>query len=117
MIRLALIIFVLALPAHAVETIYGDKVLVRALDKIAGDVRELEIDTESTGTYGRLSIEVSQCRYPRANPSGDAFAFLTIRHEGQDVPVFEGWMIASSPALNAFDHHRYDIWLLRCTTS
>jgi hypothetical protein len=33
-----------------------------------------------------------------------------------DTPVFSGWMIASSPALNAMDHPRYDVWLLRCQT-
>ena len=27
---------------------------------------------------------------------------------------FRGWMIASSPALMALDHARYDIWLIRC---
>jgi len=25
-------------------------------------------------------------------------------------------MIASSPALNALDHPRYDVWVMRCTT-
>jgi len=33
-----------------------------------------------------------------------------------DKPVFKGWMIASSPALNALDHPRYDVWVLRCIT-
>ena len=28
--------------------------------------------------------------------------------------LFEGWMIASSPALMALDHPRYDVWALRC---
>ncbi|MGB0800115.1 MAG: DUF2155 domain-containing protein, partial [Planktomarina sp.] len=28
-----------------------------------------------------------------------------------------GWMVASSPALNALEHPRYDIWVLRCKTS
>lgn len=117
MIRAALMLLALALPAHAVETVQGNVAFVRGLDKISGDVRDLEIGAGQVGTYGRLTIEISECRVPRANPSGDAFAFLTIRHEGVDAPVFSGWMFASSPALNAFDHHRYDVWLLRCTTS
>ncbi|MGB0439332.1 MAG: DUF2155 domain-containing protein [Paracoccaceae bacterium] len=33
------------------------------------------------------------------------------------LPVFEGWIIASSPALNAMDHARYDVWVLRCNTA
>ncbi len=31
--------------------------------------------------------------------------------------AFSGWMIASSPALNALDNPRYDVWLLRCNNS
>ncbi len=114
---LALLLLAISMPASALETIYGDSVVLRGLDKISGDVGDIEITAGGQGSYGRLTIEVTQCRAPASNPTGDAYAFLTIRHEGQEAPVFAGWMIASSPALNAFDHHRYDVWLLRCTTS
>ena len=30
--------------------------------------------------------------------------------------LFDGWMIASSPALNALDHPRYDVWVIGCDT-
>ncbi|MCW8843320.1 MAG: DUF2155 domain-containing protein, partial [Rhodobacteraceae bacterium] len=33
-----------------------------------------------------------------------------------EAPLFQGWMIASSPALSALDHPRYDVWVLRCKT-
>ncbi|MEZ5716636.1 MAG: DUF2155 domain-containing protein [Paracoccaceae bacterium] len=36
--------------------------------------------------------------------------------EARDDPIFTGWMVASSPALNAMDHRRYDVWVLRCIT-
>ena len=117
MIRVLAFLLAMALPAAAVETDYGSRVNLRALDKISGEVVDLEILTGAAGDYGRLRIEVTECRYPRANPSGDAFAYLIIHHEGHDDPLFAGWMIASSPALNAFDHHRYDVWLLRCAAS
>ena len=55
--------------------------------------------------------------YIYGDPAGDAFAFLTVREAGNAEPVFRGWMIASSPALNAMDHQRYDVWVLSCTTS
>jgi hypothetical protein len=31
-----------------------------------------------------------------------------------ETALFEGWLIASAPALNAMDHPRYDVWALRC---
>ena len=117
MIRILLVLLALGSPAQALETIQGQTAVLRGLDRISGAVGDLEISAGQSGTYGRLTIEVGECRVPRANPSGDAYSFLTIRYDGIDEPVFEGWMIASSPALNAFDHHRYDVWLLRCTTS
>ena len=31
--------------------------------------------------------------------------------------IFKGWMFASSPALSALDHPRYDVWVLSCSSS
>ena len=65
---------------------------------------------------GLLEVVLRECRYPVGDPSGNAYAFLTIREAGVAQPVFEGWMVASSPALFPLDHPRYDVWVLRCTT-
>ena len=117
MIRILAVFLAMALPAGAVETENGSRSFLRVLDKISGDVADLEIPIESSAKFGRLTIAVKECRYPRANPSGDGFAYIVIDHDDQDDPLFSGWMIASSPALNAFDHRRYDVWLLRCAAS
>lgn len=90
--------------------------VVRVLDKINGQVTDLELDAGATGEVGALSVTLLDCRYPLSNPAGDAFVLLTIRHRDPD-PVFQGWMIASSPAVSAMDHPRYDVWALRCTMS
>ena len=117
MIRAIALIFMMTGAAQAVETLNGDRAVLRGLDKISGIVGDIDIPTGGSGTYGHMRLEVSECRYPVANPSGDAFAYLTILQDGAEAPVFQGWMIASAPALNALDHARYDIWLLRCSTS
>jgi hypothetical protein len=95
----------------------GTGVTVRALDKLTGQVSDLEIGNAQSKTVGRITIQVNECRYPDGNAAGEAYASLTITEVGVDGPVFQGWMIASSPALNAMDHQRYDVWVLRCTTS
>ena len=44
-------------------------------------------------------------------------AFLDIYElpkESDPEPVFQGWMFASSPALNAMEHPVFDVWLLDC---
>ncbi len=88
--------------------------VVRALDRAANEVRDLDLSPGQTAAFGHIQVTLGECRYPEGNPSGDAYAFLVIRPEGKEEPLFQGWMIASSPALNAMDHARYDVWLLSC---
>jgi hypothetical protein len=91
--------------------------LLRGLDKVSGVVTDLDLSVGETVRLGRLSVTLGECRYPVEDPSGDAFAFLRIEAEGLTGPAFEGWMIASSPALSALDHPRYDVWVMRCRSS
>ncbi|MGR3659602.1 MAG: DUF2155 domain-containing protein [Paracoccaceae bacterium] len=107
-----------AMPVFAQEATTAEKgVVLRALDKVSGKVVDFELTPGQTKQLGRIQVTLNECRYPTGNPSGDAFAYLLIRNAGDSVAVFEGWMIASSPALNALDHSRYDVWALRCITS
>ena len=92
-----------------------DQAVLRGVDKLDGFANDLLVGDVLPRRFGLLDIQLKECRYPEDNPTGEAFAFLTIK-ENEDV-VFEGWMIASSPALNALDHQRYDVWLLRCRVS
>ena len=82
---------------------------------LPGTVEELTLGIGETAGLGWLQITLGDCRYPVDNPSGDAYAWLVIREEAGAAPVFEGWMIASSPGLNALDHARFDVWVLGCT--
>lgn len=90
--------------------------VVRALDKVSGETRDLTIDVGASARFGRVEVLLGECRYPADNPEGDAYAYLVIRADGSEGAVFAGWMIASSPALNALDNARYDVWVLRCIT-
>jgi len=91
---------------------------LKALDKINGDVSEFDMESGGSVRIGKLVVELRECRYPDGDPEGDAYAFLVITEPAKSPdPIFSGWMVASSPALNALDHFRYDIWLLRCRIS
>lgn len=95
----------------------GRGVVLRGLDKVNGRTIDVEVNNGATVQVFGLDVGLADCRYPAENPTGDAYAFLTIREKGASETRFEGWMIASSPALNALDHSRYDVWVLRCITS
>lgn len=87
---------------------------VRFLDKITGKVADLALSRGQSVQEGRLTVQLDQCLFPRDNPAADAQAHLTVMDNRATAPVFTGWMLASSPALSAMDHPRYDIWVLSC---
>lgn len=103
--------------ADDVRALTADGVRLKSLDKVTGEVEDVELAAGHTATVGRLEVTLSECRYPEDNIAGEGYAWLVIRDPSRDSVLFEGWMVASSPALNALDHPRYDIWVIRCTTA
>ena len=101
-------------PAAAQQFADSDAGILRWLDKLTGETADIELVLGQEAVSGRLTIRLDACRYPADNPASDAQAHLTILDAGVAEPVFEGWMVASSPALSALDHPRYDVWVLRC---
>ncbi len=100
------------------EVTTGSGAVLRVLDRVSGEVRDVELKNGDSVAVGPLDVTLAECRYPTADPSSDAYAYLTIRQrDAAGPPVFAGWMIASSPALNALDHIRYDVWVLRCANT
>jgi len=91
--------------------------ILRALDKTSGDTLDIEMRVGEARTIGSLRIVMKECRYPAGNPSGNAYVSIEISEPGKDGVLFSGWMIASSPALSALEHRRYDVWVIRCITS
>jgi hypothetical protein len=98
------------------RTIPADVATLRLLDKMSGEVQSFDIAVGQRVTRGRLEITLSACRIQPQDLPMDAWAYLEIRDQREDAPRFEGWMIASTPALSALDHQRYDVWVLSCST-
>lgn len=111
MIRALALWLALSLPAAA-QVSPGEGATLRGLDKIDGRVADFNVAVGETVEFGRLQITLDACRFPTNNPAGNAYAWLVIDQDGHRL--FEGWMIASSPALNALDHPRYDVWVIGC---
>lgn len=103
--------------ANSVRAIQAPGAALRGLDKVSGQVIDLDLSVGQSAELGRIKVTLGECRYPEDNPTGEAYAWLEIEDPLRSAPVFEGWMVASSPALNAMDHARYDVWVIRCTTA
>lgn len=100
--------------AEGVQVARANGALLRGLDKVSGRTTDFNLSVGDAVRYGRLEIRLGECRFPASDPSSDAFAQLTVSDTSQNVTLFSGWMIASSPALSAMDDTRYDVWVISC---
>jgi hypothetical protein len=120
-LRAAALLLGLAGPSAAQETaaamVDGDGVVLRGLDKMSSRVTEFTMGVGQTAAFERLEIRLDACIYEDGDIGGEGVALLTIRDIREEAPRFQGWMFASSPALSALDHPRYDIWVISCTKS
>lgn len=89
--------------------------LLRGLDTFSGHVADFVVGVGGRGQFERLIVTVEACHV--VDGGVDAYAFVTIADDkAPDQVIFRGWMVASSPALSALDHPRYDVWLQSCST-
>lgn len=94
-----------------------NRVLLRALDKITARITEFELEIGEELRFGTLSIVARYCRTRPPIEPPETFAFIEIddlKRGDKRERVFEGWMVASSPALNALEHPVYDVWVISC---
>lgn len=111
---IALILTGMGLPAASQQVTRANAALLRGLDKVSGRTTDLDLRVGEVTRFGRLEVRLGECRYPSGDPSSDAYAQLTISDLSQNVTLFSGWMVASSPALSALDDARYDVWVISC---
>ncbi|MCI4665209.1 MAG: DUF2155 domain-containing protein [Neomegalonema sp.] len=101
-----------------VASIPGVQVTLRGIDKLTGELKTIEAPAPGKVTLWRLEITVAACFRRPAERAPESSAFLQIE-DTKTAPatrLFSGWMFASSPALSAMDHPRYDVWVLNCKT-
>lgn len=115
----AVVLAALSAPAIAKE-IETNTAKLQAMDKITGRVNVIEAPVNSVVKFGSFSIIVRACKTRPPEETPDNYAFVDVVDIGQDNQqqnIFKGWMISSSPALNAVEHPIYDVWLLQCINS
>jgi len=102
-------------PAESVAA--GPVAVLQGLDKTTARVSTFEAPVDGTARFGTLQITARACqkRPPTEPPESAAFLeIVDIRPDSPAVPVFSGWMFASSPAISALEHPVYDVWVLDC---
>ena len=114
----ALLPLIVVMPVQA-EWINGHTVKLQALDKITARISTITIPVGTPRQYGALQIIIHACttRPPTMAPENAALIEIrSVDHHDivSDVPIFQGWMFASSPGLNALEHPVYDVSVLSC---
>lgn len=98
-------------------SIHNKAAVVRVLDKITARVEEVEISIDRPVVFGTLTITIKSCLStpPEAKPEATAFIVIEeLKPGANSIPVFQGWMFASSPAISSLEHPVYDLWITGC---
>jgi hypothetical protein len=102
------------------ESLEGDIVILRALDKVTARTQDLFVPIDETAIFGSIAVRPRKClkRPPEETPETSVFLEISEMGEAEEnLPLFTGWMFASSPAINALEHPVYDVWVIDCKIS
>ena len=103
------------------EWLVGNVGIFQGLDKITARIKTFEIKVGVPRKFGVLDINLQKCIYSKPLEEPESIAYLKVLDKSDKYSVtkdktsiFEGWIFASSPALNAMEHPVYDISLISC---
>jgi hypothetical protein len=98
--------------------------VMQALDKVTAETMRFAVPVGQPVRYKNLVFVVKACESTglgQASPQSSAYVVIDLAPapaEGYAAAppkqVFKGWMFASSPGLNPFQHPVYDAWLITC---
>ena len=107
--------------SFANEWLIGNVGIFQGLDKITARIKTFEIKVGVSKTFGILDINLQKCVYSKPLDEPESIAYIKVLDLSDKYSVtkdklliFEGWIFASSPALNAMEHPVYDVSLISC---
>jgi hypothetical protein len=87
------------------------------LDKITGRIIAFEVAVNETVQFGALQLTPKVCYSRPVTEKPQTTSFVEVEEitfNNESKKLFNGWMFAASPGLNAIEHPVYDIWLTAC---
>lgn len=94
--------------------------VLRGLDKITGRPTNIYAPVGVPVKFATLEITARYCYSTPPSEPPETTAFLQIDDRRTDQSTkreFSGWMLASSPSLNALENPLYDVWVISCMTN
>ena len=115
------IIYINSKSLTANEWLTGDIGVFQGLDKITARIKTFEIKVGMPKKFGILDIDLQKCIFSKPLEKPESIAYIKVLDKSDKYSVtkdktsiFEGWIFASSPALNAMEHPVYDVSLISC---
>ena len=89
----------------------------KLLDKISNKLTEKSIKVNESGSLGTLNIKVYSCFTEPPNEIPEDYVLIDVQDNfhDEDISIYKGWMISSSPDVTPLEHPIYDLWLLGCS--
>ena len=89
----------------------------KLLDKISNKLIEKSIKVNESDFIETLNIQVYSCFTEPPNEIPEDYVLIDVKDnfQEQEVSIYKGWMISSSPDVTPLEHPIYDLWLLGCS--
>lgn len=113
---LSTILAIFCFSAHS-EEISTNAALMQSMDKLTGRVKKITVPVNSQINYGDFSLVLRACKKNPPEETPENFAFVDVADKSlgdKEYNIFRGWMLSSTPGMNAIEHPIYDVWLLEC---
>ncbi len=114
-------IYINNITLFANEWLIGNVGIFQGLDKITARIKTFEIKVGMPKKFGVLDINLQKCVYSKPLDKPESIAYIKVLDKSDKYSltkdkssIFEGWIFASSPALNAMEHPVYDVSLISC---
>lgn len=101
--------------------------ILQAIDKVTTETMRFEAKVGQPVRYKGLIFTVRACETAASDElAPEAAAYVVIDSAPRPRPgrsalpgrqLFRGWMYASTPGVNAFEHPAYDAWVIACRTA
>lgn len=108
---------VLASSAASADKFRNPTAIFAGLDKITGRIIAFEVAVNETVQFGALQLTPKICYTRPVSERPQTTSFVEVEEitsANEYKRLFNGWMFAASPGLNAIEHPVYDIWLTGC---
>ena len=103
------------------EWLVGNIGVFQGLDKITARIKTFEIKVGVPKKFGVLYLNLQKCVFSKPLNEPESIAYIKVLDKSDKYSankdkssIFEGWIFASSPALNAMEHPVYDVSLISC---